>query len=105
MHTIPFIQDLAVIMLIAGFITILFHRFKQPVVLGYIIAGVVIGPHMPPFSFVYDQHTIEIFAQLGVVFLMFSLELEFSIKNLKKVGLAALITALVEIITMIWIGY
>ena len=50
MHAISFIQDLAVIMLIAGVVTVLFHRFKQPVVLGYIVAGFIIGPHTPPFT-------------------------------------------------------
>ena len=52
MHSIDFIQDLAVIMLVAGLVTILFHRLKQPVVLGYILAGVIIGPHTPPFALI-----------------------------------------------------
>ena len=86
MHAIEFIEDLAVIMLIAGFISVLFQRLKQPVVLGYIIAGVIIGPSTPPFSFIHDQETIKTLAQLGVVFLMFSLGLEFSLRNLSKVG-------------------
>lgn len=79
MHAAGFIQDLATIMLIAGVVTILFHRFKQPVVLGYIVAGVIIGPHTPPFQLIQDAHTIQILAELGVVFLMFSLGLEFNL--------------------------
>ena len=105
MHAIGFIQDLAVIMLIAGIITVLFHRFKQPVVLGYIAAGVVIGPHTPPFQLIQDAHTIQILAELGVVFLMFSLGLEFSLKKLSKVGATAFIAAMAEIALMIWVGY
>ncbi|HEX2548313.1 MAG TPA: cation:proton antiporter [Gammaproteobacteria bacterium] len=105
MHAIQFIQDLAIVMLFAGLISVLFHRLKQPVVLGYIIAGVIIGPSTPPFSFIHDQETINTLAQLGVVFLMFSLGLEFSIRSLSKVGLVATFTALSEIILMIWLGY
>ena len=66
MHAIDFIQDLAVIMLIAGLVTLLFHRLKQPVVLGYIVAGVIIGPHTPPFNLIHDEHTIQTLAELGV---------------------------------------
>ena len=93
MHAIGFIQDLAVIMTIAGIVTLLFHRFKQPVVLGYIVAGIIIGPHTPPFQLIHDEHVIQILAELGVIFLMFSLGLEFSIKKLASVGFAALIAA------------
>jgi CPA2 family monovalent cation:H+ antiporter-2 len=77
MHSIEFIQDLAVIMLVSGLVTVVFHHFKQPVVLGYIVAGVIIGPHTPPFPLITNQETIATLAQLGVVFLMFSLGLEF----------------------------
>jgi CPA2 family monovalent cation:H+ antiporter-2 len=105
MHAAGFIQDLAVIMLIAGVVTILFHRLRQPVVLGYIVAGVIIGPHTPPFQLIQDQHTIQVLAELGVVFLMFSLGLEFSLRKLGKVGATAFVAALSEIVLMIWIGY
>jgi len=105
MHNIDFIQDLAVIMLIAGIVTILFHRLHQPVVLGYIVAGVIIGPHTPPFALVRDEPTINILAELGVVFLLFSLGLEFSLRKLARVGVTAVVAALAEIILMIWIGY
>ncbi|WP_098497291.1 cation:proton antiporter [Collimonas sp. PA-H2] len=100
-----FIQDLAVIMLIAGVVTVLFNRFKQPVVLGYIVAGVIIGPHTPPFSLITDERTIQILAELGVIFLLFSLGLEFSLKKLAKVGATAFVAALAEITLMLWIGY
>lgn len=105
MHAISFIQDLAVIMLIAGVVTILFHRFKQPVVLGYIVAGFLIGPHTPPFGLIHDEETIKTLAELGVIFLMFCLGLEFSLRKLLKVGSTAFIAAFLEIGLMIWIGY
>ncbi len=105
MHAISFIQDLAVIMLIAGVVTILFHRFKQPVVLGYIVAGFLIGPHTPPFGLIHDEETIKTLAELGVIFLMFCLGLEFSLRKLFKVGSTAFIAAFLEIGLMIWIGY
>lgn len=105
MHGAEFIQDLAVIMLIAGFVTIAFNYFKQPVVLGYILAGVIIGPHTPPFDLIQDERTIKIVSELGVVFLMFSLGLEFNLKKLSSVGITAFIAAMAEITLMTWIGY
>ncbi|MDD2111194.1 cation:proton antiporter [Pseudomonas asiatica] len=105
MHAISFIQDLAVIMLVAGVVTILFHRLKQPVVLGYIVAGFIIGPHTPPFGLIHDEDTIKTLAELGVIFLMFCLGLEFSLRKLFKVGATAFIAAFLEIVLMIWIGF
>ena len=105
MHGVAFLQDLAVVMIVAGLVTILCHRFKQPVVLGYIIAGVVIGPHTPPFPLIHDQEIIKTLAQLGMVLLMFSLGLEFSLGKLRKVGATALIAAGLEILLMLWLGY
>lgn len=105
MHAISFIQDLAVIMLVAGMVTIIFHRLKQPVVLGYIVAGFIIGPHTPPFGFIHDEDTIKTLAELGVIFLMFCLGLEFSLRKLFKVGATAFIAAFLEIGLMIWLGY
>lgn len=100
-----FIQDLAVIMLIAGVVTVVFNRFKQPVVLGYIVAGIIIGPYTPPFQLIEGEHSIHILAELGVIFLLFSLGLEFSLKKLGKVGATAFLVALAEIGLMLWIGY
>ncbi|HEX8594156.1 MAG TPA: cation:proton antiporter [Pseudomonas sp.] len=105
MHAISFIQDLAVIMLVAGVVTIVFHRLKQPVVLGYIVAGFIIGPHTPPFGLIHDEQTIKTLAELGVIFLMFCLGLEFSLRKLFKVGATAFIAAFLEITLMMWIGY
>lgn len=105
MHSIAFLQDLAVVMCVAAVATILFRQFKQPVVLGYILAGVVIGPHTPPFEFIHGEETIKTLAELGVIFLMFSLGLEFSLGKLRKVGAAAFIAAALEILIMMLAGY
>lgn len=105
MHTLEFLQDLALVMIVAGLVTILFHRFKQPVVLGYILAGFIIGPHTPPFSLITSEQSINTLADIGVILLMFSLGLEFSLRKLKKVGGTAVIAALLEILVMGWVGY
>jgi CPA2 family monovalent cation:H+ antiporter-2 len=105
MHEIAFLQDLAVVMIVAGLVTVVFHRFKQPVVLGYILAGVIIGPHTPPFPFIKNQETIQTLAELGVILLMFSLGLEFSLRKLRQVGHTAFIAAFLEILLMVWVGY
>ncbi len=104
-HTLLFIQDLAIIMLMAGFVTLICHQFRQPIVLGYIIAGIIIGPHTPPFSLISDEMTIKTLGELGVIFLMFSLGLEFNLRKLSKVGKTAVITAALEILLMVWVGY
>ena len=94
MHEVTFLQDLAIVMIVAGLVTVLFHRLKQPVVLGYILAGVIIGPHTPPFPLIADEETIQTLSELGVIFLMFSLGLEFSLRKLREVGATAFIAAL-----------
>ena len=105
MHIIEFIHDLAIIMLTAGVVTVVFHLLRQPVVLGYIVAGVLIGPHTPPYSLVTDEETIRTLAELGVVFLLFSLGLEFALRHLRQVGATALVAAIAGIVTMLWLGY
>ena len=104
MH-LNFLQDLAVVMIVAGLVTVIFHRFKQPVVLGYILAGFLIGPHTPPFSFITSEESISTLAEIGVILLMFALGLEFSLGKLKKVGGTAVIAASLEILGMGWVGY
>lgn len=105
MHPIAFLQDLALVMIVAGLVTILFHRFKQPVVLGYILVGFIIGPHTPPFTMITSEESINTLAEIGVILLMFSLGLEFSLRKLKKVGGTAVIAASLEILGMGWVGY
>ncbi len=105
MHGV-FLQDLAMVMIVAAVAAIIFRRFGQPVVLGYILAGLVIGPHTPiiPLS-VQDQHTVELLAELGVILLMFGLGLHFSLRQLASVGATAFIAATMEIALMLAIGY
>ena len=105
MHTAEFLQDLAIVMILAAIVTVAFRRLGQPVVLGYILAGVIIGPHTPPYAFIHNEEAINTLSELGVILLMFSLGLEFSLRKLKSVGLAALIAALTEILLLFWVGY
>ncbi len=105
MNEIDLLHDLAVVMIVAGFITVLFHRLRQPVALGYILAGFVIGPHTPPFTLVHNEETVKTLGQMGVVLLMFSLGLEFSLRKLTRVGMSAFVAAVLEITLMIWFGY
>src|SRR3990167_4741263 len=105
MQLADFLQDLAVIMIVAGVVTIIFHQLRQPVVLGYIVAGVIIGSHTPPFSLIQDEGTVKTLAEVGVIFLMFSLGLEFNLRKLFQVGAAALLAAVAEILFMLPIGY
>jgi CPA2 family monovalent cation:H+ antiporter-2 len=105
MHHVTFLSDLAIVMIVAGLVTVLFHRLKQPVVLGYIIAGVIIGPHTPPFPLIRDEETIRTLSELGIIFLMFSLGLEFSLRKLKEVGATAFLAAITAILVMLAAGY
>lgn len=105
MHGITFLQDLAVVMIVAGIVMVIFRRLRQPVVLGYIIAGMIIGPHTPPYPLIHDEHTINTLSELGVILLMFSLGLEFSLRKLTSVGAPALLAALLEILLLFWVGY
>ena len=105
MHDLLFLQDLAIVMIVAAIVTVLFRRFRQPVVLGYILAGVLIGPFTPPAQLISDRRTIETLSELGVIFLMFSLGLEFSLRKLRVVGATAFIAATLEILLMVFTGY
>src|SRR3989344_1020270 len=104
-HLAPLIRDLALILGAAGVTTLIFKKLKQPVVLGYIIAGLLVGPHFSMFPTVTDLPNIQIWAEIGVIFLLFGLGLEFSFKKLAKVGGAATITAAIEIPAMLAMGY
>ena len=106
MHGIdPIIKDLAVILGVAGFVTLLFQYIRQPVVLGYLVAGIIVGPHLVSHPLLNDIPNIKFIAELGVIFLMFSLGLEFSFHKLVSVGFSASITGLMEVILMSTIGF
>ena len=100
----PLFLDLAIILVTAGVITVVFKWLKQPLVLGYIVAGFFIGPYFPWFAGVKDVANVHVWSDIGIVFLMFALGLEFSIKKLKKVGATGAITALTELAIMFLIG-
>ena len=104
-HLKPLISDLGLILMTAGIAVLLFKKIKQPLVLGYLIAGFLAGNHFDFFPSVKDVHSVEIWAEIGVIILLFSLGLEFSFKKLMKVGGTASITAITQIIAMVLIGY
>lgn len=97
-------MDLALILVTAGVITVIFKWLKQPLVLGYILAGFFIGPYFKWFPVITDPTSVHVWSDIGIVFLMFALGLEFSIKKLKKVGATGAITALTELAIMFLIG-
>lgn len=105
LHIPALIEDLALILAAAGVVTLLFRKFRQPSVLGYIIAGLLVGPHFPLFPTIGDPENIRVWAEIGVIFLLFSLGLEFSFKKLARVGGSASITAVVEVLFMILVGF
>ena len=82
------IQDLALILVVAGIVTLLFKKLRQPLVLGYIVAGFFVSPHMPYLFSVVSQDNIHEWADIGVMFLLFSLGLDFSFKKILKMGAA-----------------
>ena len=98
------VEDLALILISAGVITIIFKLLKQPLVLGYIVAGFIVGPHFGLFPTVFDTTSIEEWSEIGIIFLMFALGLEFSFKKLLKMGSTAIIAAAIEIVLMVGIG-
>lgn len=104
-HLPPLIQDLALILIAGAITTLIFRRIRQPLVLGYIIAGFLVGPHFRLLPTVADTENIDTLAEIGVIFLLFSLGLEFSFKKLMRVGGEASITAFVEIIFITIAGY
>lgn len=104
-HLPKLIQDLALILMAGAIVTLLFRRIKQPLVLGYIIAGFLVGPHFHLVPTVVDNENVKTLAEIGVIFLLFGLGLEFSFKKLMRVGGSASVTALVEIVFITIAGY
>ena len=105
MHLPELISDLAIMLLTAGVVTVIFKKIKQPLVLGYIVAGFLIGPYMPLFFTVADSASISTWSEIGVIVLMFGLGLEFNLHKLAQVGGTAIITALTEVGGMLLIGF
>lgn len=105
MEEITLLKDFAVIMIVAGVVTLLFRLLRQPPILGYLIAGLLAGPYIFPVSPVTDIHTIKLLADLGLVLLLFGLGLEFSWSKIREIGLAVLFIGVIEILAMICFGY
>lgn len=104
-HIPALITDLGIILGAATIVTMIFKKLRQPVVLGYILAGLLVSPHTPFLPSIADANAIQIWAEIGVIFLLFGLGLEFSFKKLKEVGGPASITGVTEVIFMLAVGY
>ena len=98
------VKDLALILVVAGIVTLVFKRLKQPLVLGYIVAGFLVSPHMPYLMSVVDKADIQTWADIGVIFLLFSLGLDFSVKKILRTGAAPVIAACTIIFCMMALG-
>ena len=98
------IQDLALMLMVAGIVTIIFKKLKQPLVLGYIMAGFLVSPHMPYTTSVVDMSNIHLWADIGVMFLLFSLGLDFSFKKILKMGASPIISTMSIIFSMSILG-
>lgn len=99
------ITDMAIMMLTAGIIAIIFKKIKQPLVLGYILAGFLVSPYFPWFSTIVDTHSVETWSEIGIIFLMFHLGLEFNLHKMAEVGSTAIVTCLVNVVGMVSVGY
>jgi CPA2 family monovalent cation:H+ antiporter-2 len=99
------IKDLALILFVAGVTTLIFKKLKQPLVLGYIVAGFLVSPHMPYTMSVIDKENIQTWADIGVLFLLFSLGLDFSFKKILKMGMSPIIAAISIIFCMMTLGF
>ena len=103
-HLPALIQDLALILVVAGIVTLVFKKLKQPLVLGYVVAGFLVSPHMPYTASVVDSANIQLWADIGVMFLLFSLGLDFSFKKILKMGASPIISACSIIFCMSMLG-
>src|SRR5437868_3330419 len=99
-----FLQALAIVLGVAAVTTVVFQKLRQPVVLGYLIAGLIVGPHVP-VPLVADVNVVQTLSELGVILLMFSLGLEFSVGKLIRVGPTAGLTAVVQCSLMMFLGF
>ena len=98
------VKDLALILIVASIVTLIFKKLRQPLVLGYIVAGFIVSPHMPLTMSVLDKENIHTWADIGVMFLLFSLGLDFSIKKILKMGISPFISAIIIVFSMMMLG-
>jgi monovalent cation:H+ antiporter-2, CPA2 family len=101
----PLIKDLAIMLGVASILALLFQKIKQPIILAYLFSGILIGPFFLPYPLITDINSLNTLSELGVIFLMFSLGLEFSFHKLTRVGMPAVITGIFEVILMIILGF
>lgn len=105
MPELTLLQDMAIVMAVSAAVMVFCYRWHLPVVLGYILAGLIIGPYTPPFPLVQDIESVKTLSELGVIFLLFGIGLEFSLTRLMRVGIVSLFAATLEIVLMLGIGY
>ena len=102
---IRFLMEFAVILAVAGLTAVIFTKMKMPVVIGYLAAGILVGPYLFPFDLITDMDTINSLANLGIILLMFTIGLDFNIRKLRKTGMFAIVAGTIEVVLMITIGY
>ena len=99
------LQDFAIIMIVAAIMTIISWKLKQPLILGYIAAGIIIGPHTPPFNLISNTDVLNLFSEIGIILLLFTVGMEFPIQKLRNIGKKATIITVVEQIGTLIVGY
>ena len=105
MNELPYlVKDLALILIVAGIVTVVFKKLKQPLVLGYVMAGFLVSPHMPYTMSVIDRDDISTWGEIGVIFLLFSLGLDFSFKKIMKMGASPIISTCSIVFCMMVLG-
>jgi monovalent cation:H+ antiporter-2, CPA2 family len=102
---INILQDFAIIMIVAAVMTVISYKLKQPLILGYIGAGIIIGPHTPPFNLISNTDVLNLFAEIGIILLLFTVGMEFPIQKLRNVGKRAIIITVVEQLGTLIAGY
>jgi monovalent cation:H+ antiporter-2, CPA2 family len=99
------ITDLAIMMTVAAIVALIFYRLKQPIVVGYLIAGIIVGPYTPPFSLITNIDILNIFAEIGVIFLLFTIGFEFPIRKMQSLGRVIIGVSAIEITLMLLISW
>ena len=104
-EVVNILQDFAIIMIVAAVMTVISYKLKQPLILGYIGAGIIIGPHTPPFNLISNTDVLNLFAEIGIILLLFTVGMEFPIQKLRNVGKRATIITVVEQLGTLIAGY
>jgi CPA2 family monovalent cation:H+ antiporter-2 len=102
---IQIISDLAILMVIASVVAFIFYKLKQPLIIGYLIAGIIIGPYTPPFNLITHVDFLNVFAEIGVILLLFTVGIEFPIRKLRVIGRVVICVSAIEITMMLLVSY